>query len=276
MDQVKPRVFIASSAESVAVARLISAHLDYDTIPSTWHRGTFDVGSNSIDALLDKTATVDFAIFVFRPDDVATMRNTSMHIVRDNVVFELGLFIGALGKDRCFMVVPRNTDLHLPSDLAGVTPADYDAEREDGDLQSALNYPVTQILGQIKKLGSLTRGRRGGGAPTIAKEVGERQLSAVDIEILALCAAHSMSGPSGVAYWSIQNAANLPDAAFNMSMLRLYKLGLIERKIETGEYGDFYGYLATESGMDFLSSDEADRIIQGAKPPVLDKDDIPF
>jgi predicted nucleotide-binding protein len=47
----------------------------------------------------------DFAILVLTPDDLTQSRGKQQPSPRDNVVFELGLFIGALGRDRVFMVV---------------------------------------------------------------------------------------------------------------------------------------------------------------------------
>ena len=50
---------------------------------------------------------------------------------RDNVVFELGLFMGRLGRRRTILMKPKNTVIKLPSDLVGVTTIDYPAKLSD-------------------------------------------------------------------------------------------------------------------------------------------------
>jgi O-acetyl-ADP-ribose deacetylase (regulator of RNase III) len=70
---------------------------------------------------------------------LTTSRGQTNQTARDNVIFELGMFIGRLGRDRTFMLTPRSAVLHLPSDLAGLTTARYDALRfESGDERSAV------------------------------------------------------------------------------------------------------------------------------------------
>lgn len=41
------------------------------------------------------------------------------------MVFELGLFMGALSRDRTFVVVPHGVDLKIPTDLLGMTTLRY-------------------------------------------------------------------------------------------------------------------------------------------------------
>ncbi len=47
--------------------------------------------------------------------------------------------------------------LRLPSDLVGITTADYEPERADGDISSAMNSPCTKIKSEIGRLGVLDR-----------------------------------------------------------------------------------------------------------------------
>lgn len=79
-------------------------------------------------------------------------------VARDNVVFEIGLFIGVLGQDRCSILMPRSPDgeeLHLPSDLAGVTPGNYEPRRHDDNMTAALGPACHQIRKLMKRLGVL-------------------------------------------------------------------------------------------------------------------------
>ena len=66
------------------------------------------------------------------------MRDTVSQVVRDNVIFEFGLFIGKLGPEPVFFVIPRGEELHLPSDLLGLTPLTFDPHRTDHNLRAAL------------------------------------------------------------------------------------------------------------------------------------------
>jgi hypothetical protein len=106
--------------------------------------------SNTLDGLLHTLETSDFGIFVFSPEDLVTIRNQQSLATRDNVVFELGLFIGRLGKKRSFFVLPRDQEnFRLPTDLIGVTPATFDPDRTN--LQAALGPACNQIRNAINQ-----------------------------------------------------------------------------------------------------------------------------
>ncbi|OEF16400.1 TIR domain-containing protein [Aliivibrio logei] len=141
---MKPRVFIASSVEGLDVAKVINLNLDHVSTNTMW-TDAFQLSSVTLSALVEQTQKNDFAIFVFSPDDDTEMRGTKHSVVRDNVLFELGMFIGALGAERCFVVKPRSAQLHIPTDLLGVTLADYDETRPKAELTAALNAPCTRI-----------------------------------------------------------------------------------------------------------------------------------
>ena len=66
------------------------------------------------------------------------------------------MFIGRLGSERCFIIVPRGIeDLHLPTDLLGLAPANYEPDRQDGNLRAALGPACNWVRKAIIKLGSL-------------------------------------------------------------------------------------------------------------------------
>ena len=155
-----PRVFIGSSVESLPIANAISENLEFDAEVTTWNSGTFNLSSTTIDSLIEKSKSVDFSVFIFSPDDLTIMRSREQYVVRDNVVFELGLFIGSIGKERCFIVKPRGVELHFPSDLLGINPADYNPNRSDNDLVSSLKYASNQIKREIKEKAPLNNSSR--------------------------------------------------------------------------------------------------------------------
>ncbi len=94
----------------------------------------------------------DFAILVLTPDDLVSSRNLDGPAPRDNVLFELGLFMGGLGRDRTFIIYDRTAQLKLPSDLAGVSAATFELH-SSGNLQSSLGAAATRIEERIERLG---------------------------------------------------------------------------------------------------------------------------
>lgn len=149
---MKPRIFIGSSTESLSIAYAIQENLEHDADSTVWTQDAFQLSSNTIDDLLKVVESTDFAIFVFSPDDTINIRNSTAHITRDNVIFEFGLFIGRLGKERVFYLIPRDEEnLHLPTDLIGITPGKYFAKRGDGNLKAALGPFCNQVQLIIKE-----------------------------------------------------------------------------------------------------------------------------
>lgn len=156
----KPRVFIGASRENQDVAEAIQQSLDHASEVEIWDQGTFGASQYPLESLELKLDVADFAIFVFSPDDVTMMRGQEKNTVRDNVVFELGLFIGRLSRKRTFIISPRNAALHLPSDLAGLTPLDYEPGRADGNLRASVSPACTSIRTAFKEHGPLPRPSR--------------------------------------------------------------------------------------------------------------------
>ena len=148
----KARLFVGSSVEGLSVANEIQALLDHDAEVTVWHQGVFGPSGGTLESLVQMAPTFDFAVLVLTPDDVVTKRDNSKNAPRDNVLLELGLFIGTLGRERTYFVHPRE-DMALPSDLAGINPINYDANRSDNNLRAAIGPVATSLRSQLKKLG---------------------------------------------------------------------------------------------------------------------------
>jgi len=154
---VKPRLFIASSAENLEVAYAAQEGLDRFAEVTVWPQDIFQLSQSSIESLLDTLDECDYGLFVFVADDVTKMRSDEHRTVRDNVVLELGLFIGRLGRARSFILAPRNEEYHLPTDLLGMTPVTYDPHREDQNLVAGLGPACNRIRKVMEKLGRARR-----------------------------------------------------------------------------------------------------------------------
>ena len=153
---MKPKVFIGSSTEGLEVARGVELQLKHDAEVTVWKDGVFGLGKGTLESLVLALDEFDFAILVLSPDDMMVSRDETFQSPRDNILLELGMFIGRLGRERTFIVFNRDKDLKLPSDLAGVTMADY-GDRRDGNLVAALGPPSTRIRYAIKSHGTFPK-----------------------------------------------------------------------------------------------------------------------
>lgn len=153
---VRSKVFIASSSEGLevvnAVRLLLQGELGQTADIEPWTLA-FELSATYIESLEKIADEADFAILVLTPDDVTTSRKKEKLSPRDNVIFELGLFMGALGRQRCILVQEDRPDLKLPSDLLGIHSASF-KRPADGDLKAALGAKCGLVAERIMTLGS--------------------------------------------------------------------------------------------------------------------------
>jgi hypothetical protein len=152
MPTIKPKIFLGSSTEKLDIAYAIQENLQRDAEVAVWTQGVFDLGADVLDEILDKLNDSDFGVFVFSPDDRITIRTEDLAAVRDNVLFEYGLFVGRLGRARSVYVKPKDAaNMWIPSDLAGVVSAGYDSHADN--LVVSLGPACNAIRRKIKELG---------------------------------------------------------------------------------------------------------------------------
>ncbi len=251
----KPRIFIASAVESLDVADAFNVNLDHQAEVTVWKHG-FQLSQSSIDSLVKMAETVDFAIFIFTPDDVVTIKNQEKSVVRDNVVFELGLFAGTLGKERCFIVKPRNIELHFPTDLLGLTPADYNGERSDGNLEAAVNHPCVLIKKEISELGLISQDLEV--QKKARRKIGyDYKLGDVEHRLLAKVLESYASSPDGVSAWNaFSDLKGVEQGILSLAAIKLERMGYLDKSIsDDGQY-EYYAFSITANGIDYLLENE--------------------
>jgi hypothetical protein len=154
--QRSPTVFIGSSSESLPVAEAFQQALQGAADVEVWTQGVFGLSQGFLESLLARLDVSDFAVLVLTADDTVDSRGVVSLTPRDNVLFELGLFMGRLGKERCFFAYEQGRPPKLPSDLLGISAAAYRLHAS-GNLEASIGPAATAIKCRIQKLGARPR-----------------------------------------------------------------------------------------------------------------------
>lgn len=152
----RPKAFIGSSRERLPIAHALKDAIETCADATVWDEAEWDLGDSILDGLIEAAAQYDFAIFVFGQDDSAVIRNTDVQIVRDNVIFELGLFIGRIGRGRAVWLSPSGSEApHKITDLEGIIHLSFDNPGPDrhGSLPESLSTATAKICKQVNRLG---------------------------------------------------------------------------------------------------------------------------
>jgi predicted nucleotide-binding protein len=150
-EKAKPKIFIGCSTQGLTEAEIIQTLLAQSgkANPVVWNQGVFGLMFGTLETLVAKVREYTYAVLVLTPDDVLVKKDQEVNAARDNVLFELGLFMGALGREQTFVVTEESVS--LPSDLAGITVARF--KRGGGaDIFSNMGPVVTTLKHQMNML----------------------------------------------------------------------------------------------------------------------------
>jgi hypothetical protein len=118
-----PLIFIGSSSEALPDAKAIRSVLANSFTTNLWSERLFELGEDTLSNLIRFVQFHDFAVLIISDDDTTISRRKALGSPRDNVIFELGLFMGALGRRRVFAIViqTKARPPKIPTDLLGNT-----------------------------------------------------------------------------------------------------------------------------------------------------------
>jgi hypothetical protein len=150
----QPKLFIGSSSEGLSIARVAKELLGTRTLPTLWEDDIFLPGKFALEVLEEELTHHVFALLVATADDLLVKRQEVVTTLRDNVLFECGLFMGALGRRRTFLLVPADTHVELPTDLRGLAIQKYSwtEATPHASLQPAIDRIILSIEAEWKRM----------------------------------------------------------------------------------------------------------------------------
>ena len=140
---MKRKLFIGSSSEGKKIAEKLKAKIESeygDWIEcDIWDEGkVFELNNSALDALVKASRKYDYGILVATNDDLLKTRGSNHQVPRDNVMFEMGMFLGSLGLTRAFLLVEKQSK--LPTDYNGITVPYF-----DNDIEGSLDNSIAGI-----------------------------------------------------------------------------------------------------------------------------------
>jgi predicted nucleotide-binding protein len=151
----KPKIFVICSVEALNIAHEIQSNLQHEYLVTVWTNGVFLASSYPLDALESAIDDSDFGVAIAQPDDIVETRGTAAPAPRDNVVFELGMFMGRLTRARTMLLQPSGREIKLPSDWQGLTAISYKVGKAH-ELPALLGPACHEIRRVVQKLGVRT------------------------------------------------------------------------------------------------------------------------
>ena len=114
-----------------------------------WNSDTFQYNESFLDSLTKASVIYDFGIFIATGDDIALIRDNIEEVPRDNVIFEYGLFLGALGNNRTYLVQEENCK--LPTDFLGYTTPKFKRDFKPSQWKELIKSISDNIEVQFRK-----------------------------------------------------------------------------------------------------------------------------
>jgi hypothetical protein len=153
---MKPKILVYSAKEDTGIAEAVQDNLQDCADVIVWNQDAFPLSEpTTVEGLTKHARTSDFGIFVLTPHDLVKIRGEEFAAPRDNLLFELGVFVGRLEKVRNILVLPHRQKHdpipRIPTDLEGWMLCKYDPNQSN--LKAALAPPCRKIRAHIESLG---------------------------------------------------------------------------------------------------------------------------
>jgi predicted nucleotide-binding protein len=198
----RAKVFIGSSSEALPIAEHVRDSFRGIAEPRLWTDSIFREGEHPLHSLVRQVRENDAAILVASTDDLLTLRGSPLSAMRDNVLFEFGLFAGAFGLHRTHLLLPTADCFRVPSDLAGLTTLCHypiEADRRSTDLAEAVARLRVQLLAGLRRAPARSNLSSSNAADAVAFRL-LRFFSWARGELISLAAVPAREAPTQLAF----------------------------------------------------------------------------
>lgn len=139
MTDLKPKIFIGSSKAGYKIAEKVKANLSAFGDCYLWQDpDVWEPNRSTFDNLLRMARYFDFGVFVATADDLTLTNDKIVIEPRDNVILEMSLFLGAMGRDKSFLLVEDG--IKLPSDFSGIYMPRFESKNDASILAACKEY----------------------------------------------------------------------------------------------------------------------------------------
>lgn len=143
MTDLKPKIFIGSSKAGYSVAEKVKNNLTSIGDCFLWQDpNVWEPNRSTFENLLRMVSYFDFGVFVATADDLTLTNDKIVIEPRDNVILEMALFLGAMGRDKSFLLVEEG--IKLPTDFSGIYMPRFD-KGNDTTIKSACDEYAQKI-----------------------------------------------------------------------------------------------------------------------------------
>lgn len=161
----RPRVFLVSSGRSHDTAWKICRYLERLGFDVCFWSRDFQLGQVILDEIRAASYACKYAVVLLTPDDL--LHGPSKRwLPRGNVLFELGYFLNALGKERTIVIAQEGVE--IPADYSGHIYAQFRKRTQLSEVREKLKKALSRDLpprlpdGKVLVLRAPTGGQRKG------------------------------------------------------------------------------------------------------------------
>lgn len=153
MTDLKPKIFIGSSLAGYEIAEKVKNYLANIGDCYLWQDpNVWELNRSTFENLLRMVSYFDFGVFVATADDLTLTNDKIVIEPRDNVILEMALFLGAMGRDKSFLLVEDG--IKLPSDFHGTYMPRFTKKNEISIQNACSEY--TKKIDEHYRLGHLS------------------------------------------------------------------------------------------------------------------------